>query len=32
VLFVSSDEPTLKALGFMLKHGRNAAGDICPLV
>ena len=27
ILFVSSDEPTLKALGFMLKHGRNAAGD-----
>jgi len=32
VLFVSSDEPTLSALGFMLKHGRNAAGDIIPLV
>ena len=31
ILFVSSDEPTLTALGFMLKHGRNAAGDIVSL-
>jgi gentisate 1,2-dioxygenase len=27
ILFISSDEPTLKALGFMLKHGRTASGD-----
>jgi gentisate 1,2-dioxygenase len=26
ILFVSSDEPALKALGFMLKHGRTAGG------
>jgi gentisate 1,2-dioxygenase len=28
IILVSSDEPTLRALGFALKHGRNAAGDI----
>ena len=31
ILFVSSDEPALKALGFMLKHGRTASGDIVSL-
>jgi gentisate 1,2-dioxygenase len=25
--FVSSDEPTLRKLGFAMKHGRNADGD-----
>jgi gentisate 1,2-dioxygenase len=28
IFLVSSDEPTLRALGFALKHGRNADGDI----
>ncbi len=28
VLFVASDEPTLKALSFYQKHGRNADGDV----
>lgn len=27
IFLVSSDEPTLRALGFVVKHGRNAAGD-----
>ncbi len=31
VLFVSSDEPALRALGFMLKHGRTAEGDVVRL-
>lgn len=31
VLFVSSDEPALRALGFMLKHGRTASGEIVAL-
>jgi gentisate 1,2-dioxygenase len=28
IFLVSSDEPTLRALGFAVKHGRNGAGDI----
>ncbi len=28
ILLVSSDEPTLRALGFALKHGRNSDGDV----
>ena len=31
VLFVASDEPTLKALSFYQKHGRNADGDVVRL-
>ena len=31
VFFVSSDEPALRALGFMLKHGKNTSGDIVSL-
>ncbi len=31
IVFVSSDEPTLKALAFYQKHGKNAAGDIIRL-
>lgn len=31
ILFVASDEPTLKALAFYQKHGRNANGDIVRL-
>ena len=27
VVFISSDEPTLRALGFLLKHGRDNNGD-----
>ncbi len=27
IVFVSSDEPTLRALGFFLKHGRDHNGD-----
>jgi len=27
ILFVCSDEPTLRKLGFALKHGRNRAGE-----
>ena len=27
VMLVSSDEPTLRALGFALKHGRDVNGD-----
>lgn len=28
LLFIASDEPVLRALGFALKHGRSAAGDL----
>ena len=28
VMLVSSDEPTLRALGFSLKHGRDRNGDV----
>jgi hypothetical protein len=28
IFIVSSDEPTLRALGFALKHGRNRNGDV----
>jgi gentisate 1,2-dioxygenase len=28
VFFVSSDEPTLRALGFAVRHGRAANGDV----
>ncbi|HXQ52284.1 MAG TPA: cupin domain-containing protein [Stellaceae bacterium] len=28
IFLVSSDEPTLRALGFAVKHGRTSAGDI----
>ena len=31
ILFVSSDEPTLKALAFYQKHGKNEGGDIIRL-
>ena len=31
MLLISSDEPTLRALSFMLKHGRTADGDIVRL-
>jgi len=31
ILFVASDEPTLKALAFYQKHGRNPNGDIVRL-
>jgi gentisate 1,2-dioxygenase len=31
ILFVASDEPTLKALGFYRKHGRDAAGNVVRL-
>lgn len=31
ILFVASDEPALKALGFYRKQGRNADGGIVPL-
>ena len=31
ILFVASDEPTLKALAFYQKHGRNENGDIVRL-
>jgi gentisate 1,2-dioxygenase len=27
ILFVASDEPTLKALSFYQKHGKNDNGD-----
>ncbi len=27
-LFVSSDEPTLKALRFYMRHGRTTEGDV----
>lgn len=32
VLFVASDEPTLKSLGFYRKHGKTKSGDIVRLV
>ena len=32
ILFVASDEPTLKALAFYRKYGRNAEGDVARLV
>jgi len=28
VIFISSDEPTLRKLGFAKRHGRNADGDL----
>jgi gentisate 1,2-dioxygenase len=28
VILVSSDEPTLKKLGFAIKHGRDRNGDV----
>jgi gentisate 1,2-dioxygenase len=28
ILFVASDEPTLKALGFYQKHGKNESGEV----
>lgn len=28
ILLISSDEPTVRTLGFALKHGRNPAGDL----
>lgn len=31
ILFVSSDEPTLKVLGFYRKHGKTAGGEIVRL-
>lgn len=31
ILFIASDEPTLKALGFFQKHGRTERGDIVRL-
>jgi gentisate 1,2-dioxygenase len=31
ILFVASDEPTLKALSFYQKHGKNKAGDVVKL-
>jgi len=31
ILFVASDEPTLKALAFYQKHGKTAAGEIVRL-
>lgn len=31
ILLVSSDEPALRALGFMLKHGRTASGEVVRL-
>jgi len=31
ILFVSSDEPALRNLGFMLKHGRTPTGDVVVL-
>jgi gentisate 1,2-dioxygenase len=31
ILFVASDEPTLRALGFHRRQGRNAAGDLVRL-
>jgi gentisate 1,2-dioxygenase len=31
ILFVASDEPTLKALAFYQKHGKNAHGEIVRL-
>ena len=31
ILFVTSDEPTLKALGFYQKHGKLASGEIVRL-
>ena len=31
ILFVASDEPTLKALGFYQKHGKNENGEITRL-
>jgi len=31
ILFVASDEPTLKALSFYQKHGKNENGDIIRL-
>ncbi len=31
ILFVSSDEPALRNLGFMLKHGKTPSGDIVVL-
>jgi gentisate 1,2-dioxygenase len=31
ILFVASDEPTLKALAFYQKHGKNANGEIVRL-
>ena len=32
ILFVASDEPTLKALALYQKHGKTAAGDVVRLV
>ena len=32
ILFVASDEPTLKALGFYRKYGRQASGEVVRLV
>jgi gentisate 1,2-dioxygenase len=32
ILFVASDEPTLKALAFYQKHGRKPSGEIVRLV
>jgi gentisate 1,2-dioxygenase len=31
ILFVASDEPTLKALGFYQKHGKTERGDVIRL-
>ena len=31
ILFVASDEPTLKALSFYQKHGKTASGDVTRL-
>jgi gentisate 1,2-dioxygenase len=31
ILLLSSDEPTVRTLGFALKHGRNPAGDLVVL-
>jgi gentisate 1,2-dioxygenase len=31
ILFVASDEPAVKVLGFYQKHGRNKNGDIVKL-
>jgi hypothetical protein len=31
ILLISSDEPTVRSLGFALKHGRNPAGDLVVL-
>jgi gentisate 1,2-dioxygenase len=32
ILFVASDEPTLKALAFYQKHGRKPSGEVVRLV